>query len=333
MHHQLQTMFPGQQHYIYRADKIEVNNTTKDRRIQTQKIGCRVFSIEHVKQLTQLDATVLRHELSEIAHEETGIYTAGTIEKDSQLVRFLRGMQTVTGLQALSPNVRRSPFGARKTLDKSMAETIDGRINKFIILRSTKYKKKKRNYVEMLNTGELEMIMENKAGFMYLHNPVLFTFSEALTSASRESLDAMLEALKKNCAAQNIKSFITGLTDAGLSDESLKSRILFRLESTFLQLENQGKNNKRDQLTVVLQEVMMLRKPTQFAQKKDYLSADLLFAKRPGRSSVSGRNAVRSMEPSPVNTPVSTPNVSRICVVSDEHELSTTRPPVLNFPK
>jgi hypothetical protein len=291
MHSELKATFPDSEHYIFRGDTYVLNQQSKVRKIQTQPIGCRVFSIEHAKQLSQIPAATLRSELKDIANE-SGVFTPGSMKEGTNILRVLRGMQTVNGLQSLSPEVRRSPIGRRKSLMQTAETTIENGVNTMVTKRSTRYKQKKRDYFELLAPGELLMIMENKSGLAYLHYPFLFTLSDALTTASRESVDEFLAALKKNCADQNVDSPVMDLVDAGKSIEMLKSKMLLRLESSFLKFERNGEFEKCQRLIDILQAALPLLKLTQFRSETTYLSADTLFQCSMRKSSfdVKGRN-------------------------------------------
>lgn len=332
MHSELKAMFPDKEHFIFRGDTIVEKDQTKRRLIQTQPVGCRVFSVEHIKQLTQIPADELRKEIRAIA-DETGTYTAGNMRPNSKILRVLRGMQSLSGLQALTPEVRRSPIQGRKTLEDAYTGTVEGRINTMVTRRSAKYKIKKREYVDLLAPGELKMIMETKSGFEYLNYPILFALSDKLTLASRESVDKMLAALKQKCLDKNIGSQITGLTDSGLSNECLKSKLLFRLESSFIQLDNNGEKEKCQQLAALLKEVMPLLQASTLQPRVRHLSPDVLFAVKRGRSSVPERHTGETPASSPVVTPSSTPVVPRITIELDVNDESQKRPPTLNFPK
>jgi hypothetical protein len=106
MHDMLKATFPNGKHYVYKQEPLGDSDKTRISPIQTQKIGCRVFTVEHLKQLSQIDTeTLYRKELPQTS-EQNGEIKASKFKGKLKLSRIFRGMQTWTGLNALSTEVK-----------------------------------------------------------------------------------------------------------------------------------------------------------------------------------------------------------------------------------
>ena len=169
-------------------------------------MGCRVFTVEHLKQLSQIDTeTLYGKELPQIS-EPNGVVKASRFKDNLKLSRIFRGMQTWTGLNAL-------PKGVKETVVKEKtgetllqyaernSETKGGfrpiKTNETISRKNIKYINKKREYYNGLSQENQERIIEDRQGFIFLHYPQLFRLSDMLanidTSDGKENLFGVIE--------------------------------------------------------------------------------------------------------------------------------------------
>ena len=206
MHDTLKATFPEGKHYVYKVETLGTDDKKRVSPIQTQTVGCRVFTVEHLKQLSQIDTeTLYGKELPQIS-EPNGVVKASRFKDNLKLSRIFRGMQTWTGLNAL-------PKGVKETVVKEKtgetllqyaernSETKGGfrpiKTNETISRKNIKYINKKREYYNGLSQENQERIIEDRQGFIFLHYPQLFRLSDMLanidTSDGKENLFGVIE--------------------------------------------------------------------------------------------------------------------------------------------
>jgi len=239
MHARLKERFPEGKHYVYTA---EAGATGRLSPIQTQQIGCRVFAIEHLKQLSQIStATLYGKELPSIS-EADGKIKASNFTGGLKLARIFRGMQTWTGFLRLPEATRNTPI--KDTSSETLLQYAENqsilqggfkpiKINETISKKNLKYIEKKRDYYQALSPDMQEKIFEDKAGFSFLQHPQLFKLSNILasidTSETRENLmtfiQEMILKLSSHDAVEEAQCCVQTL--AALSDQQAPGAIKY----------------------------------------------------------------------------------------------------------
>lgn len=241
MHDTLKATFPEGNHYVYKVETLGDGEKKRVSPIQTQKIGCRVFTVEHLKQLSQIDTeTLYGKELPQIA-EANGVIKASRFTGSLKLSRIFRGMQTWTGLNALPTEVKETVVKERtgETLlqyAERQSETKGGfkpiKTNETISRKNIQYINKKRDYYNSLPQEEQERVIEDRQGFTFLKHPKLFRLAEMLanidTSESKESLFYFMtqfsEKLEKAFSTEDSSTPIEENVQHCLQELSLISR-------------------------------------------------------------------------------------------------------------
>ena len=210
MHDTLKATFPEGNHYVYKLETLGSGDQKRVSPIQTQKIGCRVFTVEHLKQLSQIDTeTLYGKELPKIA-EQNGVVKASKFTGGLKLSRIFRGMQTWTGLNALPKEVKETVVKEKtgETLlqyAERQSETKGGfkpiKSNETISRKNIQYINKKRDYYNSLSQENQERIIEDRQGFTFLSHPQLFRLS------------AMLADIDTTDSKENILSFIANFSE------------------------------------------------------------------------------------------------------------------------
>ena len=190
IHARLKETFPEGNHYVYMA---EAGATGRLSPIQTQTIGCRVFAIEHLKQLSQIStANLYDKELPAISDSDNNNQIkASNFTGGQKLTRIFRGMQTWSGLMRLSEETRNTPI--KNTSPQTILQYAENqsvtqggfkpiKTNETISRKNIKYIAKKRDYYNALSPEMQKSILENRRGFEFLQHPQLFKLSDMLAS-------------------------------------------------------------------------------------------------------------------------------------------------------
>ena len=210
MHDTLKATFPEGNHYVYKLETLGSGDQKRVSPIQTQKIGCRVFTVEHLKQLSQIDTETLYGKELPIIAEQNGVVKASKFRGDLKLSRIFRGMQTWTGLNALPKEVKETVVKEKtgETLlqyAERQSETKGGfkpiKSNETISRKNIQYINKKRDYYNSLSQENQERIIEDRQGFTFLSHPQLFRLS------------AMLADIDTTDSKENILSFIANFSE------------------------------------------------------------------------------------------------------------------------
>jgi hypothetical protein len=223
MHARLKETFPEGEHYVYIPD---LGATGRNSPIQTQTIGCRVFAIEHLKQLSQINtATLYNNELPEISNPE-GQIKASNFTGGLKLTRIFRGMQTWTGLQRLPEAMKNTPI--KDTSPETVIQyaekqsVVHGgfkpvKTNETISRRNLKYINKKRDFYHALSPEMQQNILENRTGLTYLQHPQLFKLSDMLASIDasedKDALIAFVQELAQALENHDTVAQLTALSD------------------------------------------------------------------------------------------------------------------------
>ncbi|MBP6918527.1 MAG: hypothetical protein KBB94_06400 [Legionellaceae bacterium] len=264
MHDTLKATFPDGNHYVYKVETLGSDDQKRVSPIQTQKIGCRVFTVEHLKQLSQIDTeTLYGKELPMIA-EQNGVVKASKFKGDLKLSRIFRGMQTWTGLNALPKEVKETVVKEKtgETLlqyAERQSETKGGfkpiKSNETISRKNIQYINKKRDYYNSLSQENQERIIEDRQGFTFLNHPQLFRLSAILadidTTDNRENMLSFIanfsEKLEK-AFSQDVNHITTqegvqqclqelSLISSDKKPGAIKSAILLAVSDLYLKLE------------------------------------------------------------------------------------------------
>lgn len=264
MHDTLKATFPDGNHYVYKVETLGSDDQKRVSPIQTQKIGCRVFTVEHLKQLSQIDTeTLYGKELPMIA-EQNGVVKASKFKGDLKLSRIFRGMQTWTGLNALPKEVKETVVKEKtgETLlqyAERQSETKGGfkpiKSNETISRKNIQYINKKRDYYNSLSQENQERIIEDRQGFTFLNHPQLFRLSAILadidTTDNRENMLSFIanfsEKLEK-AFSQDVNHITTqegvqqclqelSLISSDKKPGAIKNAILLAVSDLYLKLE------------------------------------------------------------------------------------------------
>lgn len=262
MHAHLQEFFPDGKHYVFEGDTIAVEGKEKLRLIQTQTKGCQVFVTDHLRQLSQIDSSRLYdEELPKIATDENEVYPEN-FEGNMKLTRIFRGMQSWSGLNAFSDEVRETAIsdskpGTLKEHAERWATRVGGlTINSAINKKNEDYKTKKKDYFESVSPTMQTMIMEQRQGFTFLKNPSLLQLSTFLATPAASNMPTFIEdftqSLKTNFRdkpfAEKIASFtqeMEKLSRQNTPGGAIKNDFLLSAASLFKSLEE---NNRTEDL-------------------------------------------------------------------------------------
>lgn len=252
MRFKLKSTFPDGDHYYYRADKVTVPTTAGKeprkvtRQIQTQDIGCRVFVIEHARQLSQIDTSslylmelpLLSQKTKSLQPHKTfpkGRIIPGSFKGGEKLLKIFRSMQSWTSLESLPQSVQDTPIKeSGATLVQEAKRRSKGRLNLTVVEKNKRYKAKKKAYFQALSERMRVNIMQNMNGFQFLRYPILFSLNEALAKAS----------------VHNFQNFISVFCDRAnelLTQQQVSVaafQILIRLEKDINELEKLGDAKK-----------------------------------------------------------------------------------------
>ncbi len=263
-HAMLKELFPEGKHFIFRPklnDKLlSLQHTTTD---------CSIFTLDHIKQLTQIDGSTLY--LNELPHlsDTEGVVSSYERFGDLNLTRILRGIQSLKTFQTFPENIKNTVIKKRsnETLLESihnktqMIKKSDGEteINQTIFLKNKHYTETKAAYFSTLDDESLSLIMEHCTGFIFLKHPVLFSLLRELAQIDKEqflenvsSLCDSLEVLAKNQEIvysmydrQDLRNTATQLAElkSNITDSlgHLKQQCLFKITNLFEKLEEQEK--------------------------------------------------------------------------------------------
>ena len=264
MHDTLKATFPEGNHYVYKVETLGSDDQKRVSPIQTQKIGCRVFTVEHLKQLSQIDTeTLYGKELPKIA-EQNGVVKASKFTGGLKLSRIFRGMQTWTGLNALPTEVKETVV-KEKTSEtllqyaERQSETKGGfkpiKSNETISRKNIQYINKKRDYYNSLTQENQERIIEDRQGFTFLNHPQLFRLSAMLadidTTDSKENMMSFIanfsEKLEKTfntdgndiCTEEGVQQCLRELQhiDGNKNPGAIKNTILLAVSDLYHKLE------------------------------------------------------------------------------------------------
>ena len=204
MHADLKRVFPDGNHYIYYADLYlaglksdTIEPPIRRRAIQTQGIGCRIFTIEHLKQLSQIDPSLLYlQELSKIADANKTIIAANLI-KDLKLTRIFRGMQSWTALDFLPADIKNTIIKdtSGETLIEGAKRFSEQRINKILERKNLSYKINKAKFVNSISDELGTEIMENREGYFFLIYPILLSVNAEIAKFNKEDFDTFVTRL------------------------------------------------------------------------------------------------------------------------------------------
>lgn len=197
MHHLLKSNFPNGHHYLFQGDTIIVDKKKKIRLIQYSGIGCRVFTIDQLRQLSQIDnETLYKNELPAVANSK-GVFFPGKLIAGLKLARIFRAMQSWTGLMALPAEVRNTYIkeGSTLTLEQSIAANMENKINTTINKKNSHCKMEKCKYFKTLSPELRLLIMQQRDGFLFIKHPILLKLNAALASADETQLESYVNKL------------------------------------------------------------------------------------------------------------------------------------------
>lgn len=237
MRSKLTSTFPDGDHYYYRADKVTVSTgkgkepRKVTRLIQTQDIGCRVFAIEHARQLSQIDTSSLYlKELPLLSQQTqslqphktfpTGRIIPGSFKGGEKLLKVFRSMQSWTSLESLPQSVKDTPIKeSGATLVQEAKRRSKGKLNLTVVEKNKRYKAKKKAYFQALSEKMRVNIMQNMNGLHFLRFPILFRLNEALAEANIHDFqkfisvfcDSAKEQLAQKQVSVSVSQILTGL--------------------------------------------------------------------------------------------------------------------------
>ena len=257
MHATLKEQFPEGEHYVYQNEIVSDGIQLKPSQIQTQDIGCRVFTVEHLKQLSQIDsATLYGEELPQVATPE-GHIQAKNFVGGLKLSRIFRGMQSWTGLRALKEEVKNTPIKEKtgETLIQSaerQSEMVGGfkaiKVNQTISKKNLHYIDKKRNYYQTLSADSQSRIIDDRKGSTFLKNPELFQLNDFLAIANPQAVSAFITQISQDLATLSIETDdsreviqqctreLTSLQSTSKSQGAIKNDILLSVSALYKQL-------------------------------------------------------------------------------------------------
>lgn len=257
LHARLKETFPQGEHYVYKAD---IGATGRASPIQTLEIGCSVFAIEHLKQLSQINTATLYDKELPKTSDADGTVKASHFTGGLKLTRIFRGMQTWTGLNSLPETMKKTPlkdtspetlleYAENKSVTQGGFKTI--KTNETISRRNLKYIDKKREYYSALSPDMQKKILEDKGGFTFLKHPQLFKLSDMLasidTSENKEALMTFVQEFSHGLASsdtvEEIQRCIQELT--ALSDQqssgAIKHACLLSVTALYRDLEKNSR--------------------------------------------------------------------------------------------
>jgi len=260
IHARLKEAFPEGKHYVYKSETVYNKSKGRDSPIpiQTAKIGCRVFTIEHLKQLSQLTtATLYGKELPRISTDK-GEIKASNFTGGMKLARIFRGMQTWTGLrEGLPEAVQNTPlkdsspetvteYAERQSVTEGGIKPI--KTNETIARKNTQYMNKKRDYYQSLSPEMQQSVVEDRRGFAYLQHPQLFKLSDMLSTIdTHENNDALMafiqdfsQVLQDHDApeeARHCLAALTALSASALPPGAIKHSVLIAVTGLYQALD------------------------------------------------------------------------------------------------
>ncbi|MCR9191434.1 MAG: hypothetical protein NXI01_02090 [Gammaproteobacteria bacterium] len=267
IHARLKEIFPEGKHYVYKSETVYNESKGRDSPIpiQTLTVGCRVFAIEHLKQLSQLTTATLYGKELPLISTEKGEIKASNFTGGLKLSRIFRGMQTWTGLsKGLSEAVQNTPLkdtSSETVIEYAERQSImEGEIapikkNETIARKNTQYMNKKRDYYQSLSPEMQQSVVENRRGFAYLQHPQLFKLSDMLSSIETyENNDALMVfiqdfswALQEHDAPEEARHCLEALTALStathLSPGAIKHSVLTSVTGLYQALDT---NNHLD---------------------------------------------------------------------------------------
>ncbi|WP_296618850.1 ankyrin repeat domain-containing protein [Marivirga sp.] len=279
IHARLKANFPDGNHYVYKSDSYILGQQKKSRDIQTQTQGCSVFVTEHLKQLSQIDSTTLYHsELPQLVNKKNNSIKLKNFEgKQTKLARIVRGMQSWSGLNSLGPEILNSPIKEKDGKEITLGEYAKSQTNirgenLTIANKSEKYKKKKRDYFEILDPGTRLQVMLQRQGFTFIKNPGLFEFCKKIAQSDKEGLFHFLTAFSDGLKLQRchftsveIKKMITSITnlnelltelDPKINLGKSKNEILLSIASMFKHLDDENRIKSKLILNVIIKHAL-----------------------------------------------------------------------------
>ena len=201
---ELKINFPAGRHYAFTADTIpHPHNPSKEklRAIQSDDENCGVFTVEHIRQLSQIDSERIYGELAEIATEEGAIYPEN-MKYGYTLNRIFRATQSWETLNSL-PSVLSTLFKGNKTVGESATENSEfnnhhKKINKTITNKRYKHFEGITSYANSLEVDIQPIILEHRKGFAFVKNTILFKIHNQLTTLPVPVFLELVEIFSEN---------------------------------------------------------------------------------------------------------------------------------------
>lgn len=203
IHSRLKEVFPEGVHYIFRADSIpnpKKPGKEKFRTIQSADKGCRIFTIGHLKQLSQIESEKLYAELKQISVQ--GAIFPKNFVYGFDVNRIFRFTQSWVILSSL-PAILLTPIKNHKTVgdwadDHSELNEDGVKQNRGIINKKIKYTENEIKYYNGLTEEMQSVLLEQRTGFTFLQNPILFDIQNEITATSQIDFINLVKALDKN---------------------------------------------------------------------------------------------------------------------------------------
>ena len=199
----LKAIFPAGIHYIFQADSIpnpKKPAKQKFRTIQSDDDSCRIFTIAHLKQLSQIDPEKLYTELKQAAVK--GAVYPERFAYGFEVNRIFRFTQSWVTLSSL-PAILFTPLKDHKTVgdyayEDSELTGSETKKNFAIVNKKMKYDQLDLNYYNSLTEDVQLMLLEHKNGLTFLKNPILFDLQAEIAKMPQLEFVNLIKILNKN---------------------------------------------------------------------------------------------------------------------------------------
>lgn len=248
------TTFPHGEHYSFQMDSIrhpKDPSREKFRTIQSDDENCRTFTLEHLRQLSQIDSTQLYAELKQISTEDGRLLPKNLVYGLS-LNRVFRATQSWVTLNSL-PAVLSTVLKGNDTLfdfaEKHSELKYGTKQNIAILNKKYKHFQTEVDYYNKLTNDMSTLILEHRKGSAFIKNPILFQLKDILSEMSSDDPTVFIQLLCKNireliseisvAPCKEINNFLIKLTNLLFCENlsSAKNEILLRLSSLFNSME------------------------------------------------------------------------------------------------
>jgi len=203
----IKKIFPHGEHYVFYADSIphpKYPGKEKARTIQSDEETCLTFTLEHLRQLTQINSAQLYSELKSVAHDSGEIYPKNLIPGLS-LSRIFRATQSWVVLSSLKDILESTPIKAGKSILESAEEnskiTDDNKINNTISHKKYKHLDKSSLLIESHSDEIILMTLEHRKSLIFIKNPSLTYLKNTIASLPHEIFLNLIYKLNDNMTA------------------------------------------------------------------------------------------------------------------------------------